>query len=264
MRRFFAAVLLFIPMTVSANTADLSYAGTDRYLREQSPAIDLTTELVTEKRQAFSLAEGEQTVSDPIGDIVTRYGTSSTLQYTWGDITSAELQKEEDGSWVVRVKTAEAFPPLPSNATQILFLADQDGDASNNDLAGIHGSVDAEFIVKRTANGWVTDYRWFNKEADFWAIDKETNATFSWENEGLTLRIPSEELSAPLPNWRVVVAISNGDETHIDAVPGSGFPPSLEASETPAPQTKRSIALYGIPFILLGIGLAVFGWKRRS
>ncbi len=270
MRVLFAIVLLFLaPLTVFASsTTEEERAGTDIYLRNEAgfTEADLSTKLVTEKRKAFPLAHEADAVNDPIGDVLSRYGTSSGMNVAWGDLERVSAEKNSDGSWTFHVVAATDIPEILSHQAQLLLLVDRDGNADNNDLAGIHGGVDAEFAVERTVNGWNTDFRWYNKEADFWAVDKETLASFTREKNAFSLTIPAEELPNGASSWRVVLALANGSDTQIDAAPGIGFPKPLGTEETPtnAQTTKPSIALYGIPFVLIGLGLIWFGWKRRT
>lgn len=268
MRRLFAALLLLAPLAAFAHDVPpIERAGTDDYLRDEAgfTDADLSFSIVTEKREAFLLSHETESATDPLGDVLTRYGTSSNMHVPWGDLQSADATKNTDGSWTFRVVSATDIPKSPSHQAQFLLLVDRDGNPENNDLSGIHGNMDAEFAVTRTENGWKTGFRWFNKDADFWAIDQKTAATFVLEKNVFSLTIPEAELPHGASSWRIMLALANGGDTQIDAVPGVGFPKPL-ATETPivSGTAKPSIALYGLPFMALGLGLIWFGWKRRT
>lgn len=224
MKRILAAVLLLAPSIAFAATA-----GTDGYLRGMGfTDSQLSTPVMTENREAFKAVEGTGQVTDPAGDVVDRTGVTSKIGAAWGDIITADLAKDETAqAWNVTVTLGEDVPETPSTQNQIFFLIDADGDTGNNDTNGYRIGTDAEFSILHTQEaGWHTGFRWYNKEADFWAKNKETAATFTTEGGVISLRIPFAEVSGSVtPRWRVVMALANGTDTQVDVAPGIGFPP---------------------------------------
>lgn len=224
MKYLIAIFLLAIPTSAFAATA-----GTDEYLRELGYTdTQLSTEVVTEDREAFFGADGIGRIEDPIGDVVTRFGTTSEIREPWGDISLATVAKnEETQAWDVTVTLGGAIPETPGRAAQLFVYLDADGDASNNAPDGIRIGTDAEFSVQYDAtNGWYADFRWYNANAIFWAVNKDTAATFDVVGDTVTVHIPFAEAPSTLtPRWRVAMAVADGSETQIDVAPGTGFPP---------------------------------------
>jgi len=219
-----------VPTTPIAAQQPIEWAGTDRYLRNE---IGLSTELEeahgleTEKRQAFDMTTGETTIDDPIGDTLSRVGTTQPIHAGWGDLSSVQLEKDESvQQWHVIIKPGDAIPEAPSYKTQYWIMFD--AMATGNEYEGIRNNMDTVFMLKYFPDEaqWYTDFRWYNEEADFWAINKETTSGFSVSTNRIEYHIPFDELSPDLtPNWRVVAAIQNGGKTQIDAAPTVGFPP---------------------------------------
>jgi hypothetical protein len=223
--------------------------GTADYLRDvlHMDEARLTQGMNTEDRKPFAFATGETEAPDAIGDVLDRTGVEAKFSAPWADLVSASLRKEAD-AWVVTWTLAETFPTDEAqHKIQWLFYADQDGDAQNNAPAeGVRGDMDVEYSIERDEEGtWVADMRWYNKAADFWAIDRETEAVHAFEGDRVVLRIPFVEMSAAAtPNWRVVAAVAGSKTaTQIDVAPGIGFPPPKTSTE----ETLAAPSRFAIP-----------------
>jgi hypothetical protein len=233
-----ALILLVSPLTAFAATA-----GTDGYLREIGfTDAQLSTPFATEGREAFAGLEGTGRVDDPAGDVVDRTGVTSEINEPWGDILWAELKKNDTAqAWDLTVSFADNIPAAPTKQVQLFFLADADGDKTNNALEGYRIGTDAEFsVLYSEKEGWHTNFKWFNNEAAFWAVNKETTATFSIEKNLISMQIPFAELASTLaPNWRVLAAVADGPKSQIDVAPGVGFPPPKDQTyPVPAPNAS--------------------------
>jgi len=239
MKYFILAFAFLIPLNALAASA-----GTDEYLRDIGfTDVQLSTPVMTEDREAFKAAEGAGRVTDPAGDIIDRMGITSKIGAAWADIAETSLLKDETAqTWNVTVTFNDEVPDVPSEQNQLFLLVDADGNAANNDMDGYRIGMDAEFSVLHTQEeGWHANFRWYNKDADFWAKNKETTAAFAVEGNTVTLRIPFSEVSGTItPRWRAVMALANGTDTQIDVVPGTGFPPP-KGETYPEPQTSTFI-----------------------
>jgi hypothetical protein len=255
-RHFFRALAtIFLAAPVAALAAA---AGTNGHLREIGYSdAQLSTEATTENREAFKLAEGAGRVEDPLGDVLDRFGVTSGILQPWGDIERATLLKNDEAqAWDLTVTLGGALPDAPTYQAQFYLYMDIDGDAANNDPQGVRVGTDAEFSVRYGAEkGWFADYRWYNKDADFWAMNKETASTFERNGNQLVLHVPFAEARADLaPYWRAAVAVADGPKTQIDVAPGTGFPPPL--GETYPADNVRS-NLFTPRTTLLAVSLAV-------
>jgi hypothetical protein len=232
--KYFVAIIFFIPLTAFAATA-----GTDSYLRELGYSEEqLTRAVATEDREAFKMAEGTGRVEDPLGDVLNRWGQTSGLNQPWGDIQFAVLTKNETAqTWDFTVTLGGQIPDKPTTKAQLFIVADTDGKKPNNDIEGIRIGADAEFSVQHNAErGWYADFRWYNPEADFWAMNKETAMTFDLAGNAFTIHIPFSEMSADItPHWRVGMGLADGEATELDAAPGVGFPPPKGETYPEAP-----------------------------
>ncbi len=254
-------------LLLASNNED--YAGTDRYLRLEAGYSDeqLSTSVSTLDREAFDFATGEQSISDPLGDVLDIDGTTASIKIPSADIRSVEVfRNEETQTWDVTIRTGGIIPEHPIEKAQFLFYADRDQDISNNDPDGIKINMDAEFSVEYELKDsrWVTDFRWYNPDpVDFWAINIETNMTYEFASDTLTMHIPYEELPSDFdPNWRVVAAATDAGRAQVDAAPGIGFPPpkgevypettsEFEVQETKGSQTWIFYGLLGSVFFVM-------------
>ncbi|PJA47107.1 hypothetical protein CO172_03085 [Candidatus Uhrbacteria bacterium CG_4_9_14_3_um_filter_36_7] len=254
---FISFLMIVMPISdlIAQEPNTLILPGTDDFLRKE---INLSTEaltnpVATEEREAFLSATGQTTVFDPIGDVLNRVGNTSSLQTAWGDVIKAQLsQNIKNQMWVLDLWLAAALPQtIPDQGINFLFYADTDGKEENNEKEGVRINTDQSFIIKhnREDNIWYIDYRWYNSEADFWAMDKTTNAVVEVKNNQVTLMIPFAEIPATAnPSWRAGVALLNtSGDTQIDMIPQIGFPPPKGESypETSfqifeSPKMKRS------------------------
>ena len=260
--------LLCLPFGAFAHEVETT-AGTDEYLRHELGFTDeqLTTQVATEEREPFRYSTGAGTVDDVLGDVLDRYGSETTLNQPWADIDEAKLEKNlVTQRWDLTVTLGKDLPIKPTEKVQLFFFADTDGDATNNAPDGIRINMDAEFAVQlNQEQGWYTDFRWYNDEADFWAINKETSSTFAILGRTIALHIPFTELSGDRdPNWRVMMAISNGDRTEIDSAQDVGFPAPKNAvtPETPdsAPDSSNGTSQTWIAFGLVVLAVVVVGF----
>ncbi|OGL95549.1 hypothetical protein A2348_04160 [Candidatus Uhrbacteria bacterium RIFOXYB12_FULL_58_10] len=264
MKYSIAVILLLIPLSAFAATA-----GTDEYLRSLGyTGAQLSTETTTEERQAFQLAEGAGRVEDPLGDVLDRFGITSTILQPYGDISRVVLEKNDDTqTWDVAVTLGGAVPDAPTNRTQIFFYADADGETTNNAPEGIRAGTDVEFCAQYdAAKDWYTDFRWYNPEADFWGVDKKTTATISIDGGEMTFHIPFAELSSSFSaRWRVVIALADAAKTQIDTAPGTGFPPP-KGESYPVQTTGLSgtMAWLGKLALFLAIAYGVRLWVAKK
>lgn len=245
-------------------------AGSDDYLRYELSYTDemLSGELITEEREHFAKASGQTKVSDPLGDVLDRLGTTSPMNVPWGDIQSAEVKHNTlEQAWEVRVEMGALVPELHTqDKAQLFVYFDHDGASANNDYEGIGADMDREFSVQyNKEEGWYTDYKWYNTEADFWGMDQETEATFLIKDNVMTVYVPFDEV--PYDNavhWRVVMALKDGLETQIDAAPGVGFPPAL-GQELPSKWQMPELSAGIIVLLVAGLIALVYGlWAAFS
>ncbi|MFH1253268.1 MAG: hypothetical protein V1664_02980 [Candidatus Uhrbacteria bacterium] len=195
----------------------------------------ITPETATEKREPFISLTGETVYIDPIGDVLSRVGTYPQINYGWGDLTKVELKKNnEKQCWQFGLNVAQEIPPnTPSLQANFILYIDRDGILENNAPQGVRINTDYEVsikydIVDKENPGWETGLRWYNKETDFWAVNKTTASTFEMKGSNLSVCVPFAEIPAEvIPTWRVAAAISDGGNTQIDVAPGAGFPPPL-------------------------------------
>ncbi len=256
--------LLILFFTILPATAFAAAAGTDGYLRELGYSdAQLSTEVVTEDREAFSGAEGTGRVEDPFGDVLTRFGTTSKILQPWGDISEAILTKnDETQTWDFAVSFGGAIPDAPSYNAQLFVYVDADDDAANNARQGIRIGTDAEFSVQHDeTNGWYVDFRWYNPDADFWAVNKDTGATFDVGANSITIHVPFSEAPATLaPHWRIAMGVADGANTQIDVAPGVGFPaPKGETYPTAQAGFVGSLPWLGALALVLAVA---YGAKR--
>jgi len=246
MKRFLFLITLtlaFIPLSMWAAEPR---AGTDDYLRQGRGMGDqeLSVDVQTEERADFEMTQGVGRLTDPTGDVLTRVGTTSTLQTPWGDIVSVIVEKNnETQRWNVTIELAEKIPSDPPILGQLFFYVDRDGDATNNEKLGVRGLMDAEYTVTYNPNTrvWETDYRWYNQQEDFWAYPG-TAATHQFVNNALVLSIPFEEIKVDaFPNWRAVMGAADSTSTQIDVAPGEGFPPP-RGQESATEAAKKAYA----------------------
>ncbi len=259
------------PHTLIARTFSPA-AGTDEYLVEIGYTEEqLSTEASTENREAFSMAEGEGRVEDPLGDVVNRFGTTSSMKQPWGDIERAVIQKNsETSTWDVIVTLGGIVPEKSSISAQLFVLLDTDGDKSNNDRDGFRIGTDAEFSLQTTSeHPWYVDYRWYNPDPQFWAVNKETMSSYEIDGNTITMHIPFSEAPESLtPHWRVVMGLADGAENQIDAVPGTGFPPPKGETYPSDSKVAASLSLGWITWGIIGIivgygGYSAFAKKRK-
>lgn len=243
MKYLLAAILLLTPI---ATFAAAPAAGTSDYLRSIGYTdAQLSDTVTTEQREAFSSAQGAGSVSDPLGDEVNRKGGAATVNAAFGDISSATLTRNDaTQTWDVSVALGGAIPENPTNRIELFILMDTNGDLSDNAPDGVRIGTDMEFVVQRTADhDWYTDYRWFNKGPQFWAVNKETVSTFEINGDSIAYHIPFAEVSGDAtPTWRVVMAVADGGNSEIDVAPGVGFPPP-KGETYPAPAATSTFDL---------------------
>lgn len=250
--RYILVIALFGCLFVPQTGAQAAYTpGTDAYLRQEVGLSDtaLSTQVKTEDRQPFPLVTNELSADDPVADVLTRYGTRSGINAGWADITRASMTKNDGNqTWDVLIEVGEPIPESPPQKVQFWILTDSDNIDDNNASGGIRINTDASHMAKYDSeNGWATDYRWYNPEADFWALNKETASMFATTDEGnLLYQIPFEELPAEFsPEWRIVAAVEDAGKTQIDVVPGVGFPEAVkQTSETGGDEAGRQEALW--------------------
>lgn len=231
---FLTAILpAFLLAPIWTKAENTIRAGSDDYLRQELGYTDemLSQKLTTEERESFERASGQTKVEDPLGDVVDRLGVSSPMNVPWGDIKSAEVKHNTlEQAWEIRVELAQDVPQfIAGKKAQLFIYFDSDGASANNDYEGTGANMDKEFSLQYNAeNGWYTDYKWYNPEADFWGMDRETASTFLIKNNIMTLYVPFDEVPYDATvHWRVIMALQDGAQTQIDAAPGAGFPPPL-------------------------------------
>lgn len=219
--------------------------GTDEYLR----AYGLTDEQLaegtkTENREPFPLFTGPSTVTDPLGDVLNRAGQPSNVHADWGDVSSATVTKNEATQmWDVTVNVGGRIPTSVPDKAQLFVYMDADGKPDNNGVGnGVRAGADTEFVIQfNQEHGWYTDFRWYNPEAIFWAQNKETASTFTVTDTSFEIHIPFTEVSGDqAPVWRIVLAVSAGNDVQVDAAGIAGFPPPVgETYPTiPLPEAK--------------------------
>lgn len=251
-------------------------AGTSDYLRSIGYTdAQLSDVATTEQREAFSSAVGAGSVSDPLGDEVNRKGGAATVNAAFGDISNASLTKNDAAqTWDVVVVLGGAIPEKITNSVELFILMDTNGDLSDNAKDGIRVGSDMEFVVQATPeHPWYTDFRWFNKGPQFWAVNKETASTFEINGDSIAYRIPFAEVSGDAtPTWRVVMAVADGGNSEIDVAPGIGFPPPKdETYPTPAStmafELPPAVKWVGLTAIVAAISVLVhrkFAKKRKK
>jgi hypothetical protein len=242
-----AMTMMFSPLNADAHEV-AERAGTDDYLRDEAGWTDDQLQnggANPDERQPFDFYTGEGTAFDPLGDVLSRVGTTSAISATYGDVERAVLSKNDDQqTWDLHVVLGGAVPQNPTYKVQLFFFADTDDNADNNAPEnGTRGNMDAEFDIQHNEEaGWYTDFRWYNKDADFWAMNKETASTFEMKDNTIDLHIPYAEMSADVsPKWRVIMAVADGGASQLDAVPTVGFPPKL-SDQQPAQQSSTNPA----------------------
>lgn len=271
MKKILLLCFLFFPVFVLA-----SYPirpGTDDFLKQKVGLTDeqLSFKAFTEDREAFSLETSARSVYDPIGDVLTRTGTTSPLGVAWADLTSVQVQNQpQEEVWTITFTTAADVPKTPTEEINFIFYVDADGNQENNDTDGIRIQTDAGFLIKfdTEKKEWFVDYRWYNKEADFWAFNKTTESKVAVGKNLIRLKIPHKELTKSwTPAWRAACALNMAETTEIDVVPGIGFPPPKEQTYPISdfdiykqPNTINDFFLKIIFIIILGI-IGFFVWK---
>lgn len=263
-------ISIISPLAIFASSFSPS-AGTNEYLTKIGYSDEqLATEASTENREAFDMAEGEGRLEDPLGDVVDRFGTESSVKQPWGDIERAIVTKNvESSTWDFTVTLGGVVPEKPTIKAQLFILMDTDGVKANNDRAGFRIGTDAEFSIQTTPeHPWYTDYRWYNPDPDFWAVNKDTTLTYEMNGSVITVHIPFAEAPETLaPHWRIVMGLADGAETQIDAVPGVGFPPPIGEtypSESVEPSKMLGWISWGIIGIVVGYGgYSAFARNRK-
>ncbi len=275
MTRHFLAIAIFLTVPFSALASEW-VAGTNGYLMWLGYTdAQLTARVATEDREPFQTAEGTGALEDPFGDVVSRWGETSAIEYPWGDLSSVTVTKNETTqTWDVAFAHGAAVPEklTDTQKAQWFVYLDSDGDIANNALEGIRVGADAEFSVQyNQEHGWYADFRWYNKTTDFWATNKETKMTFAMDGGTVTLRIPFSEAPETLaPHWRASMGIVEGTAMQIDVVPGVGFPPP-KGETYPTGGTADGYAaadnyLVASAAAITLVGYATFQWvakKRR-
>lgn len=249
-------------------------AGTDDYLRQVLGMTDeqLNDAVSTEDREPFGMAHGTVTVTDPIGDVLNRWGQSTDVYAGWGDVKSASLGRNDlNKTWDFTVVMGETIPPSTDDKAQLFILIDSDGTPDNNATIGMRIDTDTEFSLQYGQDKkWYTDFRWYNPDADFWALNKETAATFDVNGNTITYRIPFSEIPATENlGWRVIMGVSDNNKTQIDSAHDVGFPPAKGATtptptepETEQPQADASSSNFPIATVaLIGVGVLVIGYS---
>jgi len=227
---FAICVLTLISSPVFCLASESFKPGTDEYLKAGGLTEEqLTADVSTEDRESFISASGETSTTDPTGDVLSRSGTHPGINFGWGDLTEASLKKDKTKQcWNFNLKVAEQIPSAaPWQANYLLYI-DGDSKTDNNAPTGVRINTDYEISIKYSAEqgGWLSDLRWYNPEPDFWAVNKETAATFNFNNNELSVCVPFTEISADItPTWRVAAVISDSQNTQVDVAPGAGFPP---------------------------------------
>ncbi len=223
-------VLALISSPVFCLASESFKSGTDEYLKAGGLTEEqLTADVSTEDREPFISASGETSTTDPAGDVLSRSGTHPGINFGWGDLTEASLKKDETKQcWNFSLKVAEQIPSTaPWQANYLLYI-DSDGKTDNNAPTGVRINTDYEISIKYSAeqSGWQSSLRWYNPAPDFWAVNKETAATFNFNNDELSVCVPFAEISTDVtPTWRVAAVISDSQNTQVDVAPGAGFPP---------------------------------------
>jgi len=251
-------------------------AGTSDYLRSIGYTdAQLSSTATTEQREAFSSAVGIGSVSDPLGDEVDRKGGATTVNVPFGDLSNATLTRDDAAqTWDVVITLGGTIPENPTEKIELFILMDSNGDLSDNAPDGVRIGTDREFVVQRTAeHEWYTDYRWFNKGPQFWAVNKETASTFEIAGDTIAYHIPFAEVSGDAtPTWRVVMTVANGGNSEIDVAPGIGFPPP-KGETYPVPPTTTAFDLppavkwVGLTAVVAAISVLVhkkFAKKRKK
>ncbi|MEI6511047.1 MAG: hypothetical protein WCO25_03330 [Candidatus Uhrbacteria bacterium] len=250
-----AIVATAVSLLPTLTFAATSTAGTSDYLRSIGYTdVQLSGNATTEQREAFSAVQGAGSVSDPLGDEVDRKGGATTVNAAYGDISNATLTKNDAAqTWDVLVTLGGPIPEKPTDKIELFILMDTNGDLSDNAADGIRVGVDMEFSVQCTKDHpWYTDYRWFNKGPQFWAVNKETKSTFEIGTDTIAYHIPFAEVSGDAtPTWRVVMAAASGNDSEIDVAPGIGFPPP-KGETYPIPPTSKG---FDLPPAVKWIGL---------
>lgn len=270
MKHLLSLLLLLPTMVLAASPV----AGTNGYLKSIGYTDEqLSARVATEDREPFETAEGAGSFADPLGDVVSRSGDTAGIQNAWGDLSDVTLSKNDaTQSWDFSLSVGDSIPKTltSSQKAQWLVYMDVDGDASNNAAAGVRAGTDVEFTVEYNQEaGWYTDFRWYNQPADFWATNKETAATFTFDDEVLTIRVPFAEAPDTLaPRWRTAVAISDGGEMQTDVIPGIGFPPPKgetypAASFDPAYTTEGDLWASAAATAML-VGYGMFQWVAKK
>lgn len=269
MKSIFATLIALILLAPSLASAQTIRAGTDDYLRDVVGLTDeqLNAYYLTELREPFELASGLGEVFDPAGDVLDRGGTTSNIQVPWGDITSAKLTKNDSiQEWVVEINLAGRIPEqIPtSRLVNFVFLIDSDLPAQNAQ-AGTGVGTDAEFrlSLSHKEGEFVTKYRWYNPEADFWGVDRKTSMRFDIFPTQIVFYIPFTEIPGSIkkPNWRVLAAIEDAGEQQNDLAPSIGFPSPIEepiptmSSKDFQPKGSKGRA----PYIIIGLIALVIG-----
>lgn len=264
MQRLILLLFLLLPsLTVAQGT--ISDAGTAQYLLDNNLVKEqqLETPLKTEDRQSFEVETGLTSVSDPAGDVLERSGRISDLELPWGDITNVETRRDQE-NWIVEVTLADSLSlNVPQKAQ--LFVYANTREAVNN-APGVRGGMDREFSFKTNPEqSWHVGFRWYNPDADFWAINKETATEVTLNGNIVTFAIPVEEIGQEDVPWRVVMAISDGVQTQLDVAPGIGLPPAQDAaSNTSLPISPGALIVFSIAVILLIVILVTFSRKPRA
>ncbi|NBS41344.1 hypothetical protein EBS80_01655 [bacterium] len=228
MKKLLISILFIVPTIALAASP---VAGTNDYLKSLGYTdAQLTEHVATEDREFFETAEGTGSVSDPFGDVVSRWGETSAIHNAWGDISDVTLSKNDTTQTWDFVMTLGGDVPeklADKQKAQWFTYMDLDDDISNNAIDGIRAGMDAEFSVQyNNEHGWYADFRWFNNVTDFWAVNKETAAAYELNGNTLILRVPFAEAPSTLaPHWRTAMGIVEGSDMQLDVAPGIGFPP---------------------------------------
>ncbi len=269
----FIAISLLLP---SLALAAAPAAGTSDYLRSLGYTdAQLSPVATTEEREAFEISTGDGDVEDPVGDVVDRKGGVTSVTEPYGDVSSVSMTRNDSAqTWDAVVTVGGAIPEKIDRKIQLSILIDADGDTANNAPGGVRVGTDAEFTVQTTPeHPWYTDFRWYNKDADFWATNKETTLTFEMSGETISMSIPFAEVSGDVtPSWRVVLAVAKGNSSEIDVVPGIGFPPPKgETYPTPAetstidiPPAAKWVVITTLAAILSVLVHRKFAKKRKK
>ena len=241
--KFTAAISLLLPtLALAAAPA----AGTSDYLRSLGYTdAQLSPVATTEQREAFEISTGAGNVDDPVGDVVDRKGGVASVTEPYGDVSRVTLTKNDAAqTWDAVVTVGETIPEKIDKKIQLSIVVDVDGDDVNNAPEGVRVGTDAEFTVQTTPeHPWYTDFRWYNKDANFWATNKETASTFEIQGETISMHIPFSELPGDVtPSWRVILAVANGNDSEIDVVPGIGFPPP-KGETYPMPDVTKTVSI---------------------